>query len=172
MYHMHHITHSKPCFPSDIQTPKVRNYLLDLLVLLLHEGEIVSPDILDSLLTNIIDPVKVSSLIYFLYSASFLPWTILCMLMLFNCCYCYFLLQSSNRPVYTFTVELIRKASSYIEPHLHKVSKSKCKTILIGVSRVSPRSILLCGSFPVRLQGQEPCIFSYYGSKHSFRKYT
>ncbi len=71
MYHMHHITHSKPCFPSDIQTPKVRNYLLDLLVLLLHEGEIVSPDILDSLLTNIIDPVKVSSLIYFLYSASF-----------------------------------------------------------------------------------------------------
>ncbi|XP_064405270.1 sister chromatid cohesion protein PDS5 homolog B-B-like [Halichondria panicea] len=70
---------------SDIQTPKVKNYLLDMLVLLLHEGEIVSPDILDTMLTNIIDPVK-----------------------------------SSNKPVYSFTVELIRKASSYIEPHLHK----------------------------------------------------
>lgn len=48
---------------SDIQTPKVRNYLLDILVsILLQEGGnfSLSQEILDIILGNILEPAKVS----------------------------------------------------------------------------------------------------------------
>jgi hypothetical protein len=35
-------------------------------------------------------------------------------------------LQSDNKPLYNFTVEFIRKTSSYIEPYIHLVRQSFC----------------------------------------------
>lgn len=46
-----------PC--SDAQSTKVKLYMLDMTSCLLQEGETISQAVLDTILINIIDPIKV-----------------------------------------------------------------------------------------------------------------
>lgn len=54
---------SRPCsvfmLCSDAQSTKVKLYMLDMTSCLLQEGETISQAVLDTILINIIDPIKV-----------------------------------------------------------------------------------------------------------------
>ena len=103
------------CPPSDHQTASVKNYLLDILLSMLQEVESFSQEILDSILANIIDPIKVSP--YIIGVSKVITILPLCFL------------QTTNRPLYNFTVELIRKASPSIEPLIHRVRLCVCVSL-------------------------------------------
>ncbi len=63
-----YISFSGYCSPSlpdsDAQSTKVKMYMLDMTASLLQEGESISQALLDAILVNIIDPIKVDQVVF------------------------------------------------------------------------------------------------------------
>ncbi len=54
-----YMTFFTSCVCSEVQSTKVKMYMLDMMASLLQEGESISQAVLDTILINIVDPVKV-----------------------------------------------------------------------------------------------------------------